>query len=97
MKTFIRVSMVVLLIVIFPTLVYFFITGVLLTVLTSLYMFALSGIMLCAQIQQEKEHGEPKSRFYFRFFLIMMVVQAIVTIVLIATGNFTLVWRDLFG
>ena len=92
MKTLLRVSVILLGVVMIPTLVYFFITGVLLTVVVSLLMFAVCGIMLCAQMQQEKEHGEPKSKFYFRFFLIMMVAQAIITIVLIATGNFTLVW-----
>jgi len=97
MKTALRLSMIVLLIVMIPTLVYFFVTGVLLSVVTSLCMFALCAIMLCTQIWQEREDGEPRSKFYFRFFLIMMVAQAIVTIALIASGNFTLVWRDLFG
>ena len=92
MKILLRISVILLFVVMIPTLIYFFITGVLLTVVMSLSMFMLCGIMLCAQVQQEKEDGKTKSKFYFRFFLIMMVLQAVVTIVLITTGNVTLVW-----
>jgi len=76
-------------VVMVTTVIYFFISGVLLSLVISLLMLAILGIVLCEQIRSKKQDGQSKSEFYFWFFICLLIFQLAVTIVLIASGNFT--------
>jgi 4-hydroxybenzoate polyprenyltransferase len=88
MKTLLRISVIIVGVAIVATIIYFFVSGVVLSVLMSLLMFAILGIVVCEQVRSEKEDGQPKSKFYFRFFICGVIFQFVVTIALIASGNF---------
>lgn len=91
MKTLLRVCVVIVGIMMVAAIIYSLLSGVLPSVMMSLLMFAILGIVVCEQIRSEKEDGQPKSKFYFRLFLCGMIFQLAATIVLIASGNFTFV------
>ena len=88
MKTLLRICLIFVGVVMIATIIYFFVSGVVLSVVMSLLMLAVLGIVVCEQVRSEKEDGQPKSKFYFRFFIFGMIFQLVVTIALIASGNF---------
>lgn len=89
MRKILRICVIIVGIAMVAALIYLFVSGVILSVVISLLMFALLGIVVCEQIRSEKEDGQPKSKFYFYFFICGMLFQLAVTIILISSGNFT--------
>ena len=89
MKILLRICLLLVGIAMVAAVLYFIVSGIILSVVLSFLMLAILGIVVCEQIRQVKESGQPKSKFYFRLFICGMIFQLVVTIALIVSGNFT--------
>jgi len=83
-KLFLKVSVIVVGMAIMATLIYFFVSGILLIAVQALLMAALCGIMIGALIQGEKQGMPSEKRWlYFSVFMgIFLLVYAVVKLVL---------------
>ena len=89
MKTFLRVCVIILAVAVVAASVYFFVSGLVPIAVMTLFMSAISWIMVCEQIRIEREEGRARSKFYFYFFIFFGIFNLIGAIILFASGNLT--------
>ena len=90
MKTFLLICVMFLILSVVTVLIYFFVSGVLPIAVMMLLMSVISWIMVCEQVRCEREENQPKSKFYFYFFIFSGIFNLVKAILMFVSGNLTL-------